>query len=97
MAEVTVRYHVPRNQCFAGSRGSQRGKLHLHLSEPLRSGRLHRESGQVLCGRSAWWDRDPEPDEVDWDRCPRCEDLAKRHGITWPDHPAKEKGGGEDG
>lgn len=79
------RYHVPRNQCFAGSRGGTKGNVHLHVLEPLHSGRLHREvgEGRSLCGRRPWWHREPEPWERQ-DHCPRCEDIAARHDIAWP-------------
>lgn len=89
-----VRYHVPRSQCFSGSRGGQRGNLHLHVTEPLHSGRLHRDTG-ALCGRKAWWDREPEPFELSdgryaQDRCPRCVEMGERYGVEWPTEDASD-------
>ena len=85
-----ARYHVPRGQCFAGSRGGTKANVHLYPAKSLHSGRLHREPHQPLCGRTAWWPREPERingGRDEWDpiyRCPRCVDLAERHGIDWP-------------
>lgn len=94
-----ARYHVPRNQCFAGSRGGTRANVHLYPTEPLRSGRLIREPDQSLCGAVAWWPRDPERivgGSDEWApeyRCPKCVEMAERHGVDWPDAPEPLKTG----
>jgi hypothetical protein len=89
-----ARHHVSKNQCYPGSRGGQRGNTHLHVLEPLHSGRLHREvgDGKSLCGRYPWWHREPEHDEVNADhRCPKCVALAEKHGVEWPDSQPIER------
>ncbi len=94
IGSVRAKYHVPKNQCYPGSRGGVTGNVHLHVT-PLVSGRLRREASdwRSLCGRRPWWPREPERiiggrDEwAEEERCPRCVDLAERHGIAWPDPP----------
>jgi hypothetical protein len=63
MAESTLTplYHVPRSQVWEGSRGRQRGHVH-----------LHREDGSSLCGRRGWYERPAEGEAL----CPRCERKA---------------------
>lgn len=78
MTATERRYHIPRSQVFAGSRGGQSGKVHLHVTEQLDHGRLHRRPGQALCGRDAWMDREPQDGE---ETCPRCAEIAERIGV----------------
>lgn len=66
---VTLRYHVPRNQVYPGSRGRQSGHVHLHID------------GYALCGRNGWYERPPEGET---ERCPRCERKSEKQGIEWP-------------
>jgi hypothetical protein len=76
-------YHVPRSQVWAGSVGAQRGNTHLHVTEALDSGRLHRRAGRALCGKNGWYERNAEfPSEFDSANfCPRCTAMAERHGF----------------
>lgn len=82
---VELRYHVPRSQVWAGSRGGQSGNVHVHVLEELVSGRLRRRPGQALCTtRPAWWARELEPGELERlpaGFCLRCVELADRHGL----------------
>jgi hypothetical protein len=92
----SVRYHVPRNQVFEGSRGRQSGAVHLHL--PIvpggrrtflalaeRKSTIERKPGEALCKRDAWYDRDPIGTELEPSaRCVRCVAIATRFGIEWP-------------
>lgn len=91
---VEVRYHVPRSQVWEGSRGGQRGKIHLHILGPPRiltadasgEGRysaITRGHGGALCRRVGWYESAPEAGEED-SRCPRCIDLAERYRVQWP-------------
>ncbi len=77
---VEPRYHVPRSQVWAGSRGKQTGNVHLHVLGEFQSGRIHRSKGQALCGRAGWYERSPEGDyETSADAlCPRCVEIASR-------------------
>lgn len=70
-------YHVPRSQCFPGSRGGQRGLVHLHVKrgEAFEAGRLRRVEGQSLCGRRGWYERPNEAGEVG---CERCAEIGSR-------------------
>ena len=70
------RYHVPRSQVWAGSRGRQRGNIHLHVTEPFTAGRIKRAPGQALCGKRGWYER--PVDEYDHSDCPRCAEIAAR-------------------
>ena len=70
------RYHVPRSQVWEGSRGRQEGKVHVHVLEDVRIGRIYRKRGQALCGRPAWYERYPIPGEIP---CPRCEEILARY------------------
>jgi hypothetical protein len=69
------RYHVPRSQVWAGSRGRQSGNVHLHVTEDVRVGRISRKRGQALCGRSGWYEREADGDET---LCGRCSEIAER-------------------
>lgn len=86
---LVERYHVPRSQCYEGSRGGQSGKVHLHVNNgPTRftaaSGRsITRGGGVALCLRNGWYARAQEADEHHA-RCPRCVALAERYGVEWP-------------
>ena len=71
-----ARYHVPRSQVWQGSRGGQAGKVHLHVREAFSSGRIHRAPGEALCGRSGWYERPAEGEEL----CARCEEIRDRVG-----------------
>ncbi len=77
------RYHVPRSQAWAGSRGRQTGRVHLHvINEPYQHDRLRRQPGEALCTRKqAWYERAPIDGEQD---CPRCLAIAARHGLELP-------------
>lgn len=85
----TVLYHVPRSQVWEGSRGGQRGNLHLHATSTLQIGRMVRHAGsyaKALCGKAGWYTR-----PVEWHdagRCPECEARAVRHDIPWPPVPS---------
>ena len=76
MTEFERRYHVPRSQVWAGSRGGQSGNVHLHVLAPFVAGRIKRLKGQALCGRSGWFER--EPYDFETDVCPRCAEIAAR-------------------
>jgi hypothetical protein len=90
-----IRYHVPKNQCYEGSRGGQRGGVHLHVAlhrdGPLtldsrtgRLGRITRVGGQSLCGKRGRYER-PVEDESDLRaRCAECVRRAERYGVEWP-------------
>lgn len=77
-----LRYHVPRSQVWEGSRGKQRGNVHLHVKagEAFEAGRVRRTRYQALCGRRAWYDRALEGDEGQRqdDFCPRCIEIGTR-------------------
>ncbi len=76
------RYHVPRSQVWAGSRGAQHGNVHLHVTVGYEHGRIRRLRGQALCGRAGWYERPPEgADELVREAvCARCLELAERDG-----------------
>lgn len=78
---AVLRYHVPRSQVWLGSRGGQEGKLHIHVTEPLRSGRLSRAVGQALCGRRGWYER---PSKGETAICSNCAEKAARYGVAVP-------------
>jgi hypothetical protein len=90
-ASFEERYHVPRSQVWEGSGGRQQGNVHLHVLGEMKtfkaaSGRtLVRGDGRALCGKRGWYEREPYDGER---RCPRCEDLAVRYGIQWPEAEA---------
>lgn len=77
-----LRYHVPRSQVWAGSRGRQVGNVHLHVKrgEAFQADRIRRVQHQALCGRSAWYDREIEGDEGQrkGDFCARCVEIGTR-------------------
>lgn len=73
-----LRYHVPRNQTFAGSGGRQTGKTHVHVREPFTLGRIHRNAGDALCGRRGWYERTPDGDHELADICPKCAEILER-------------------
>jgi hypothetical protein len=77
LALYDVRYHVPRNQVWEGSRGGQKGKVHLHVREDLRFGRIKRRRGQALCLRNGWYARPLDVLEVQA-LCPRCAELERK-------------------
>lgn len=98
---VELRYHVPRSQVWEGSRGGQRGKVHIHIIGSARlltadasgEGRystITRGDGMALCRRAGWYER---PGESGEELCPRCADLAERYRVPIPplasDHPAQ--------
>jgi hypothetical protein len=88
--EITPLYHVPRSQVWEGSRGAQRGHVHLHVSRgPTRftaaNGRsITRGGGVALCRRNGWYERAPEGETAS-DLCPRCKDVAERYGVEMPE------------
>lgn len=57
------------------------GHYHIVLDQPLDSGRLHRSTADALCkpGRQ-FWGLESRPRSVA--DCPRCLQLASRHGVT---------------
>lgn len=81
-APLVARYHVPRSQVWAGSRGRQSGHTHLHVAPDhdgeLVLGRIRRRPGAALCGRDGWYERPPEGDHEVADICPRCAVIAAR-------------------
>lgn len=79
------RYHVPRSQVWAGSRGRQSGNVHLHVTDDVTIGRLARRKGASLCGKRGWYEREPTAGE---ETCPRCLDIAHRYGFHKEDRPA---------
>jgi hypothetical protein len=82
---------VPRNQCYAGSRGGQRGNVHLKvMSGEVHFGRKVRTPGDTLCLRRAWYDRplEYEDERSDERLCPRCVHVAARVGLPVPPAPA---------
>lgn len=87
---VEERYHVPGSQVWEGSRGGQRGTVHLHVLEPFESGRFKRAPGECLCPKKRGTYERP-PDGIDFQyRCTRCADLAERHGLRWPSEIREE-------
>lgn len=69
---LTRLYHVPRSQVWPGSRGRQRGNVH-----------LHDDGGRALCGRRGWYERPLDPGEQER-LCPRCATRAARAGLEVP-------------
>jgi hypothetical protein len=67
---------------WEGSRGRQRGNVHLHVKpgEAFQAGRIHRTQRQALCGRRAWYARSLEgtEGESEQDFCPRCVEIGSR-------------------
>jgi hypothetical protein len=78
-----LRYHVPRSQVWEGSRGFQRGNVHLRVKrgEAFQAGRIRRVEGQTLCGKVAWYDRVPDSTEAATEAqfCARCIEIGTRH------------------
>lgn len=72
-----ARYHVPRSQVWEGSRGRQSGLVHLHVTAPFDFGRIHRSTGQALCGRTGWYERPAEGEPL----CPRCDEIRARASL----------------
>lgn len=72
-----ARYHVPRSQVWEGSRGGQRGNVHLHVRAEFKLGRIRRKPGEALCGRRSWFPRALHQDEIATP-CPRCAEIAGR-------------------
>lgn len=78
---------VPWSQVHPGSRGGERGRLHLQrMSAAFSSGRLTRCPGQLLCGRTPWHSVGARVQD-DEQRCVSCADFAVRYGIQWPTIP----------
>lgn len=76
MSLLVPLYHVPRSQVWEGSRGRQRGNVHLHVDvDELVIGRIRRVRGQPLCGRRGWYERPPEGETT---LCPRCAAIRDR-------------------
>ena len=77
-----LRYHVPRSQVWEGSRGKQRGNVHLYVKEgeAFVAGRIHRVEHQTLCGRRAWYARPLQGNEGQREDefCPRCVEIGTR-------------------
>lgn len=80
------RYHVPRSQVWEGSRGRQRGGVHLHVSRDVEmkqregSRKLSRSAGAALCGKRGWYERPAE--DGDTLECARCADLNRRYALA---------------
>lgn len=83
---VEERYHVPGSQVWQGSRGAQRGNIHLHVLEDVKLGRMTRTRGQCLCPKKGGsYERPVDGDDrTRTFRCPKCETVAERFGIPWP-------------
>src|SRR3954464_15495303 len=83
---VEERYHVPGSQVWAGSRGAQRGNIHLHVLEDVKLGRIKRLAGQCLCPKKGGsYERAVDDDDRERTfRCPKCATVAERFGIPWP-------------
>jgi hypothetical protein len=84
---VELRYHVPRSQVWEGSRGRQRGAVHLHVGADVQlTARLYRAAGTALCGRRGWYERPADAGELERVelRCSSCSATAERFGIGWP-------------
>lgn len=62
---------------------------HAVLDQPLDAGRLHRKAGDALCkpAQRFWGLERITTSPVD---CPRCIELAERHGVTLIDPTNKE-------
>ncbi len=73
-----LRVHVPISQVWPRSVGGQSGKTHLHVRERTVIGRIKRDKGRSLCGRSGWFEREPDSDRERSDICPRCAEIAAR-------------------
>ena len=71
-----ARYHVPRSQVWEGSRGGQRGHVHLHVrkGDAFQAGRIRRVQGESLCGKRGWYERPAEGEGL----CPRCLEIGTR-------------------
>lgn len=92
MIATMLRYHVPRSQVWAGSRGGQSGRTHLHVARaydavdpepPVQvTARIRRRPGEALCGRRGWYERPPLDDIEREDICPRCADILTRAGAS---------------
>ncbi len=91
---VLAYYHVPRSQVWEGSRGRQRGKIHLHVLGPRRqlqsttaSARvLERGNGETLCGKQRGWYEVPVDEAPSGaERCPKCVERSERYGVSWPE------------
>jgi len=80
-----LRRSVPYSQVWPGSRGRERGRIHLELvaDDQRRIGRLTRRPGDLLCGKRPWHSELARLDD-DEPRCPRCGELAERNAIAWP-------------
>jgi hypothetical protein len=82
---VALRYHVPASQTWAGSRGRQRGKVHVHVEQDYDHGRIHRRGGEALCGRRGWYEREADGDDLERAGiCPRCDEIAARDPSLVP-------------
>jgi hypothetical protein len=65
------------------------GSYHLLMNIPLDRGRLHRETGDVLCNPNRdFWGLEPRPEATA--DCAACVRLAERHGVvTVPTYPVR--------
>lgn len=70
-----ARYHVPRSQVWEASGGRESGCVHLHVREQFDFGRIHRSTGQALCGKRGWYERECDDGER---LCPRCKSISER-------------------
>lgn len=87
----TVR-HVQRSQVYENSRGRARTFVHAHIGGTFtaitgRKTTITRSSSESLCGRYPWYANDPTGTEP---RCEKCEVMAKRYGIDWPEVTQEE-------
>lgn len=81
-------YHIPRSQVWEGSRGGQKGNVHLHVAGheriSLASQRppqtvIQRDAGSTLCGKlRGWMERDPKADRFVQRHAYTIEKTAKR-------------------
>ena len=73
-AHVRTAYHLRQGPNMANGE-------HAVLDQPLRSGRLSRDTGDALCKPQAkFWGLHESPERAV--SCPRCLSMAERHGIT---------------
>lgn len=84
--ETSVWRTVHTNSTWERGRAGSEGRCHLKLGYPLWSGRLLRAAGDSLCG--GWAHYEVPAEAKDWElrlQCPKCVELANRHGLKWPD------------
>jgi len=77
---VTITAH-PETAYHLRQGPNMRNNDHAVLDQDLTSGRLRRKAGDALCKpRRAFWGLERQRGRVV--DCPRCVELAERHGVT---------------